>query len=511
MLSHQLARLVEALQQQKEETRELQATFEARLSQQQQDINQSNVSIHGLVHSLMNQTNKQLGPMGIGGISPVPSNTSSSLDHNPTGLLSMSRSVEGTIGSIAQSQGSSEPADSGPGLINDVEDHLGPTPQPQVDISVATPLDGDEVIDHLRALKEEDKTHSTHSTQPSNTSGSIPRPPPTPGSSLPSSFSLPYTPVQPVPSTSAPIQLVQPVSNGFQYPKYYHNPRSNHGYNRQPDLIFPDALPYKQETHYFGRWILTRDMRKVWITYERALDADELPINVPTDPAHWVNRRYPNGLFLTDQGAWVMSAVSGRFFQQGQPPTHTPPSTGLTPTTAYTSPGHQGMPLEETSMENPIFGLNPLNRGSLESVETLNWLTSVKYSTVGKGSAVEFIIKFDEVLTQYNDSKPTETDRLSDSIKKLFLQQAFVKIKLLNDISAREQEGICNNGSQAAYTYEKYKEILTNAATRFDMDHRVPTDTSRRAHMMTIEDATDQESTDEVQASTANQPPSPRH
>ncbi|CAB9528754.1 Retrotransposon protein [Seminavis robusta] len=75
--------------------------------------------------------------------------------------------------------------------------------------------------------------------------------------------------------------------------------------------------------------------------------------------------------------------------------------------------------------------------GTLESMETLNWLTRVKYSTT-KGSAVEFIINYDEVLTRYNDSKTNEQDKLSDSIQKLFLQQAFIDIKVLNDISARE-------------------------------------------------------------------------
>ncbi|CAB9531871.1 unknown protein [Seminavis robusta] len=169
MISQQLAQLVEALHQQKEETRERQAAFEARLSQQQQDINQSSVSIHGLVHTLMDQTNKQLGLMGIGGISPIPSNVSSSLDHHPNGLLPMRQGVEGTTGSIAQSQGSSEPVGLDSGLMSDVEDHLDPSPQPQVDIDVAIPPCGDEVIDHLRALKEEDKTTKQDYFNPTNT------------------------------------------------------------------------------------------------------------------------------------------------------------------------------------------------------------------------------------------------------------------------------------------------------------------------------------------------------
>ncbi|CAB9517123.1 Retrotransposon protein [Seminavis robusta] len=677
MISQQLAQLVEALHQQKEETMERQAAFEARLSQQQQDINQSSVSIHGLVHTLMDQTNKQLGLMGIGGISPIPSNASSSLDHHPNGLLPMRQGVEGTTGSIAQSQGSSEPIGLGSGLMSDVEDHPGPSPQPQVDIDVAIPPCGDEVIDHLRALKEEDKTTKTTSTQPT----------PTHGSSIPSTFSLPYTPVPPVSSNHAPTQPVQPVSSTaiFQYPKRYHRSGDDNRFYRQPDLIFPEALPHRQETHYSGRWIINPDMRKVWVRYDRALSADELPANVPTNPAHWVNRRYPDGLFFTDQGEWIISDVRDRFFNHDQPPTHTPVTTGLTPTTAYTSPGYQTAPMEEPSKQvdsdivrprskpslfSNLEGTSPMDKvtqgripdrfgdpgdpggsgyhggggnhrgfsrkgryggspgggppgdpwdpdgggdppagpggggggdgprrklfhakpdanayptlksnkdfdqwysvfittaraqgfyalfdsnyvpldqesaselrrmnewfyavlqkiikttkgkvivkehfhdcdcfhilhaliqdahtsveGTLESVETLNWLTRVKYSTT-KGSAVEFIIHYDEVLTRYNDSKTNAQDKLSDSIQKLFLQQAFIDIKVLNDISAREQENMCSNGAHMSYSYEKYKEVLTNAATRFDVNHKLlPPSRSRRANMTMIEESEDE-------------------
>ena len=38
--------------------------------------------------------------------------------------------------------------------------------------------------------------------------------------------------------------------------------------------------------------------------------------------------------------------------------------------------------------------------GALDSIDTLNWLTSVMYSGA-KGSALEFIIKFDRTLTRY--------------------------------------------------------------------------------------------------------------
>ncbi|CAB9525729.1 unknown protein (Partial), partial [Seminavis robusta] len=249
MISQQLAQLVEALHQQKEETMERQAAFEARLSQQQQDINQSSVSIiHGLVHTLMDQTNKQLGLMGIGGISPIPSNASSSLDHHPNGLLPMRQGVEGTTGSIAQSQSSSEPIGLGSGLMSDVEDHLGPSPQPQVDIDVAIPPCGDEVIDHLRALKEEDKTTKTTSTQPTPHMAAV---------------YLQHSPCLNPCTTGViqprPTQPVQPVSSTaiFQYPKRYHRSGDDNG-STDTRSHLSRGIPHRQETHYSGSGSSTR-------------------------------------------------------------------------------------------------------------------------------------------------------------------------------------------------------------------------------------------------------------
>ncbi|CAB9530472.1 unknown protein [Seminavis robusta] len=79
MISPQLAQRGwrHCTKQSRRETMDRQAAFEAKLSQQQQDFNQSSVYIHGLVHTLMDQTKKQLGLMGIGGISPITSNASS--------------------------------------------------------------------------------------------------------------------------------------------------------------------------------------------------------------------------------------------------------------------------------------------------------------------------------------------------------------------------------------------------------------------------------------------------
>ncbi|CAB9530182.1 hypothetical protein SEMRO_2776_G336840.1 [Seminavis robusta] len=108
--------------------------------------------------------------------------------------------------------------------------------------------------------------------------------------------------------------------------------------------------------------------------------------------------------------------------------------------------------------------------GSLDHVETLKWLTSVQYSPEEQGPAVDFIVKFDTVVTRYNDGQGNSSDRLTDGIQKLFLQRVFTGVTTLNDISAREHERVCCEGHHASFTYDGYKEVLLNAATFFDIN-----------------------------------------
>ena len=108
--------------------------------------------------------------------------------------------------------------------------------------------------------------------------------------------------------------------------------------------------------------------------------------------------------------------------------------------------------------------------GSLDHVETINWLSSIQYNP-GKSPAVDFIIEFDTKVTQYNDGQFTAGDRLTDSMKKLFLQRAFTHIHVLNDVRAREYERICSKGPQESFHYEEYKEALLDAAAFYDVSN----------------------------------------
>ncbi|CAB9525514.1 hypothetical protein SEMRO_1687_G291200.1 [Seminavis robusta] len=262
-----------------------------KFSQQQEDLNQSNASIQGLVTTFIGQANKQLSSMGIGGIHFDPS------DGTPQSLMS----------------------------------------------GIEEPLSLKEsIIDQLKALKEEEYTHQT--TTPFHTSHQNSLPP----------FPLQYTPIQPVLSTSAPM---------FQFPKRHHAFHGPQQPCRQPDLLFHSMLPKGHSTHYSGRWLLNPDNERVWIHYSTPLDAAELPANVPNDPTHWINRRFPDGYVLLPNGEWLLPYPTDRTYNYTRPtdPVFTPATTGLTPTTAYTTPGQPvAMPVEEPTMRNPVFTPHPV-------------------------------------------------------------------------------------------------------------------------------------------------------
>ena len=234
-----------------------------------------------------------------------------------------------------------------PTLMGEVESTSGSSHGPFVKMNDAVSPSSKDIIDNLRALKEED------STQPTSSNNSHHTP------ILPQRFPLPYTPVP-----SAPVIS----SNGatFNYPKLYHSIRGAAPMVRKPDLLFPDHPPPGMTTHYAGRWELNPDNKRVWIQYHQTLDADELPSNVSNDPIHWLGRRYPGDQFLTINGDFIHAegAPSSNYRR-----TITPHTTGLTPTTAYTETpgaGHGGD--EPTSMYanvrgTPIIsGTSPLQR-----------------------------------------------------------------------------------------------------------------------------------------------------
>ena len=628
------------------------------LDRRLEDLDQRQValdtSLPHMINQLIERGNTHLRALSLGSISPLQVGTSGdslapSLIHFPS-------------------------SEGGHGLRTPASVKLESTVEPPAEPQFS------ELAANLQALKEEgfspNQGGDSKVTPSTSTTNSVSTRQP----EEPRSYPLPYVPV------SAPQ---------FQYPllhKHLHNQRS---YIPSPDLMFPDVAPPGNTTHYSGRWDLDNQGRRFWNRYKIPLDAQELPNNVPRDPTHWVNRLYPNGCTLTEQGYWITThdaAASNNYHRDARPtPVTTPLTTGLTPSTVETSGGNLFPPhtparppqpkpkaslysnmvprtpnkvgflsrpnqhdLDETGGtgyngkghgvspgghgnyrapgnggdDNPYQGSNgfppggpgdpdggdwpdeepspngaekrsrfkakpdktafptltsnkhfdlwyeklmieargqgfedlfdkdytPVTQadkeeykrknawfftvlhdtiktttgkvivknhfqdfncfdvlvelisdahqsvsGTLESLDVLNWITSITYTSL-KGSAVDFIVKFDEKVTRYNDSKAAEADKLSDSSKKLFLQRAFSNVKVLNDVATREYERITVHGDSQSYTYEGYLDVLKKAAELYDHSNRITNRRSRSSHLTTIEEGPQEDMESEEEA-----------
>ena len=184
---------------------------------------------------------------------------------------------------------------------------------------------------------------------------------------LQSAPTIPNTPaptVHPLNPHSSP--MIQTSSTPFDYPKIYSAayPGPRNDLKRYPPLVFPHMSPPRNLTHYHGAWVYDHTKRKaIFRRYRTVADANTLPVNVPNIPSHWIGRHYPNGHIYDAFGQWIPLSEpddSGDFFED------TPPRTGYTPTTMYTTltqPSGTFPPPRTSGMFSNLEGTSPLKKG----------------------------------------------------------------------------------------------------------------------------------------------------
>ena len=98
-----------------------------------------------------------------------------------------------------------------------------------------------------------------------------------------------------------------------------------------------------------------------------------------------------------------------------------------------------------------------------------------------------FVIKFDELLTKYNDAND-EAGRLQDQMQKTLLQNSVSRVKVLNDIRVREYEKVCLHGMVGALRYIQYFDTLKQATQAYDLSVKSNLKgTGRRANVAMLE------------------------
>ena len=105
-------------------------------------------------------------------------------------------------------------------------------------------------------------------------------------------------------------------------------------------------------------------------------------------------------------------------------------------------------------------------------MDLLATLITTRFNPARGHTATSFTVKFDEMLTKYNDAMD-EAGRLPDPMQKTLLQNSVSRVKVLNDIRVREHEKVCIEGLISAYTYLQYFDTLKQAAQAYDLSTKV--------------------------------------
>jgi hypothetical protein len=85
-----------------------------------------------------------------------------------------------------------------------------------------------------------------------------------------------------------------------------------------------------------------------------------------------------------------------------------------------------------------------------------------------KLSAVEFIVKFDELMTTYNEQQMHEDLKINDLQKKTHMQDALSNVATLKQVHHRELERAAIEGHHVFFTYQSYLMIVKGVAATYD-------------------------------------------
>jgi hypothetical protein len=85
-----------------------------------------------------------------------------------------------------------------------------------------------------------------------------------------------------------------------------------------------------------------------------------------------------------------------------------------------------------------------------------------------KISAVDFIVRFDQMMRTYNEQQLERQLCIPDLMKKTYLQGAVSHVSMLKAVHHRELEKVVQEGEQAFFTYEQYLTVVKGVATTYD-------------------------------------------
>ena len=122
--------------------------------------------------------------------------------------------------------------------------------------------------------------------------------------------------------------------------------------------------------------------------------------------------------------------------------------------------------------------------GMLSLRDMLSKVISMRYDSKWAGTAVSFITVFLQNIEDYNERQADPTTRITDAMKRTYLEQAISTSSTLSSVTDREHECIIAGG--ARYSFTQYVSAVWSKAQHIDSFRQTPSRT-RAAHVSDLE------------------------
>jgi len=140
-----------------------------------------------------------------------------------------------------------------------------------------------------------------------------------------------------------------------------------------------------------------------------------------------------------------------------------------TPTGKAIVEAHKGMFNAQGVLHDLAMEAMVSTHAILANRQMLEKMVTMKFDPrSSKISAVDFIVRFDQMMRTYNEQQVDPQLGISDMMKKTYLQGALAHVSMLKAVHHRELEKVVQEGNQAFFTYDQYLTVVRGVATTYD-------------------------------------------
>jgi hypothetical protein len=134
----------------------------------------------------------------------------------------------------------------------------------------------------------------------------------------------------------------------------------------------------------------------------------------------------------------------------------------------------------------------------IRSNELLQEITSRRLDSTWSKSVREFILEYEQLLEDYNESVRFVSQQLSPEMKRAMVERAVAPNRVLRDLKNRENDQIAQVGIRGRFDYRTYMYLLKEAAKSVDVERGQRNRGRRKANIHAIDDNSDEDDDDSL-------------